>query len=64
MRTFCFVQDGVVVNRAVFDDEGLPEEWPDRDFWIESEDAQIGWLYEDGVFSPPPSADDPPPTEQ
>jgi hypothetical protein len=30
------------------------------DNWIASEEAQIGWSYEDGVFTPPPG---PPPEE-
>lgn len=60
MTTYCQIQDGAVINRAVFDG-ALPADWPDRDSWIESEVAQIGWTYADNEFAPPPPAPLPPP---
>lgn len=47
------VADGMVVNRALFDTP-MPDDWPDRASWIESDTAQIGWAYADGVFTEPP----------
>lgn len=60
MTTYCQVQNGSVVNRALFDG-AIPADWPDRDSWIESEVAQIGWTYADNEFAPPPAEPPAPP---
>lgn len=53
--TFVQVRDGIVVNRALFGAETLPDNWPDRNHWIRSDEAQIGWLVEgDSLVAPPP----------
>jgi hypothetical protein len=57
MLTYVKVEDGVVVNRAVFD-EPMPQDWPDYASWIENEDAQIGWTYDGTTFTGPPPAVD------
>lgn len=49
---YVIVEDNVVINR-VLSEEAL------EDNWYKSDEAQIGWSYEDGVFTPPP----PPPIE-
>jgi len=49
---YCRVEDGVVVDRAVFDAE-IPNDWPDRKYWVRNDDAQIGWAYLEGIFSEP-----------
>lgn len=46
------VVDGVVVNRVQFGDE-IPADWPDRDAYVASNEAQIGWSYDGLTFSPP-----------
>lgn len=51
---YCQIDNGVVVNCAVFD-ESMPDDWPDKDSWVQDDEAQIGWLYADGIFSAPPS---------
>ena len=50
---YCRIEDGVVVNRMVVGDEGLPDDWQDASAWVSNEEAQIGWLYDGGKFSPP-----------
>lgn len=50
---YCKVVNGVVVDRALFD-TSMPADWPDRDKWVRSATAQIGWGYADGAFIPPP----------
>ena len=56
---YCKIEGGLVVDRIVFESE-MPPEWPDRESWIESPVAQIGWAFADGNFSdpyvPPPPA--------
>lgn len=52
MRIFCLIENDLVVNRAIFDDEGIPSDWEDQDSWVESDTAQIGWGYIDGEFIP------------
>lgn len=55
----CKIENGTVSNRAKFDDQ-VPDGWiPDGETWIANDEAQIGWLYADGMFSEPP----PPPPE-
>ncbi|MBD9445748.1 MULTISPECIES: hypothetical protein [unclassified Rhizobium] len=58
---YCKVENGVVTNRAVFDEE-MPDDWPDRDTWHQDDEAQIGWAFENGAFvvptSEPPTLDD------
>ena len=44
------IADGVVVNRALFDGEP-PQDWPDRAQWVQSDEAQIGFLYRNGHFT-------------
>jgi hypothetical protein len=51
MSTYVLIADGVVVNRVVASE-------PLGDGWIQSDIAQIGWLYDGESFSPPA---DPPP---
>ena len=58
MSTYCEIEDGVVVNRAIFDGP-MPPGWPGYASWVASETAQIGWYYADGVFIEPP----PPPVD-
>lgn len=50
---YCKIQDAKVVDRAVFDDT-MADDWPDRSDWIESDEAQIGWLLVDGFLTAPP----------
>jgi hypothetical protein len=50
------VRDGVVVNRIVFDGE-MPQDWPEFETFVQNDEAQIGWGYADGVFTPPPRLD-------
>lgn len=52
------VESGVVVNIAVFD-EPMPDDWPDRDLWFGSDEAQIGWKYKSGAFTAPSEPPDP-----
>jgi hypothetical protein len=52
------IENGVVVNRVVFD-APMPDDWPERETWLQDDEAQIGWLYADGVFTPPPLSDTP-----
>ncbi|WP_439561164.1 DUF4376 domain-containing protein [Roseinatronobacter sp.] len=47
MGKYAIVEGGVVVNVARADAPLGPD-------WFETQDAGPGWLYEDGVFSPPP----------
>lgn len=49
---FCQIENGVVVNRAVFAG-ALPADWEDRDSWIADETAQIGWTYDGQNFHEP-----------
>lgn len=60
MRTFCQIIDGIIVNRAVFDDTGLPDGWHDAGSWVESETARMGDTYASGVFTSPPALPSPP----
>jgi hypothetical protein len=50
---YCKIADGVVVERALFE-KRMPSSWPDREAWVRSSTAQIGWGYSDGAFVPPP----------
>lgn len=53
---YCKVENGLVVNRAVFDG-AIPSGWAEPgDVWIPSDAAQIGWAYGGGKFSEPKSA--------
>ena len=47
MARYAIIDGGVVVNMAAADA-------PLEDNWVASDVAQIGWLYADGEFSPPP----------
>lgn len=58
---YCKVDNGIVVNRAVFNAE-MPEDWPDREAWFQDDAAQIGWAYEGGEFIAPPAPEEPLPT--
>lgn len=44
---FAIIEDGVVTNVAIADE-------PLDDNWIASDIAQIGYIYEDDNFAPPP----------
>lgn len=46
------IEDGVVADRIVFDG-AMPEDWPERERWIENSEAQIGWTFVDGEATPP-----------
>ena len=63
MTELCKIENGVVTNRAHFDG-AVPDGWVQDagGTWIQSDTAQIGWTYTDGVFSPPPAPSPPPPT--
>ncbi|MBZ9921783.1 hypothetical protein LB579_29255 [Mesorhizobium sp. BR1-1-7] len=57
---FCKVEAGVVTNRAVFED-GMPAQWAEPgETWVASDTAQIGWLFDGGSFTAPPSSLPPP----
>lgn len=54
------VVDGVAVDR-IYAHEPLPPEWfPEGEEWAADDEAQIGWEYENGEFSPPPAEELPP----
>lgn len=57
---YCKIQNGYVVDRAVFE-EPMPLDWPDSAMWVQNDEAQIGWSYSNGVFSPPPAPETPEP---
>jgi hypothetical protein len=58
---YCQVKDGLVVNRVVFD-AAMPTDWPEYETYVQDDVAQIGWIYVDGVFTPPePHIETPPP---
>jgi hypothetical protein len=58
LMTYVKVENGVVVNRAVFDGE-MPLGWPEYASWVQNEIAQIGWTYDGTDFvGPPPAVDD------
>lgn len=44
---YVIVEDNKVINRVVSDEALEPN-------WYQNDEAQIGWLYEEGVFTPPP----------
>lgn len=50
---YCKVVAGLVVDRALFEGE-MPLDWPERDKWAQSDEAQIGWSHDGQVFRPPP----------
>lgn len=61
---YCRIEDGVVVQRAVFEGS-MPEGWADpAHAWVAEETAQVGWSYANGEFAapPPPSLPKPPVT--
>lgn len=62
MTIYCKIELGAVVNRAEFEGD-LPNDWPDFDAWVASDEAQIGWSYANGVFTPPPPPELPPAPE-
>lgn len=49
---YVHVNDGLVIDMALFD-APMPETWPDYSNWYPHEEAQIGWTFSGGVFSPP-----------
>jgi hypothetical protein len=62
MATYCKIDGGVVVNRALFEDV-MPEGWAEAgDIWVASDEAQIGWAYANGVFTSPHAPPAPPPS--
>lgn len=63
MTIYCHVSNGHVDNRALFDGD-IPEDWPDRENWIEHSEVQVGWTYADGAFSAPPPPPAPQPTNE
>jgi hypothetical protein len=62
MTIFVQIDNGIVVNRAVFDG-GIPDGWPNPEMWVANNEAQIGWTYSGGVFAPPVEPEPPPPTQ-
>ena len=56
---YCKIENGLVVDRALFD-EPMPTDWPDYSAWVHNDEAQIGWSYANGVFTPPAPAPTPP----
>lgn len=55
IKHYVNIAQGRVVNRAAFEGN-MPEGWaPKGELWMPSDIAQIGWLYEGGQFSLPPS---------
>lgn len=56
MAIFCHIAGGLVEDRAIFQNSILPPNWPDAGNWVQSDVAQIGWAYANGVFTPPAPA--------
>jgi hypothetical protein len=52
MSRYAIIEDGVVANIAVGD-----AEWAASVRAVPSDEAEIGWTYADGVFTPPPPPD-------
>ncbi|MBB3944713.1 hypothetical protein GGQ73_000638 [Rhizobium skierniewicense] len=52
MTIYVKVADGIVTDRAIFDGP-VPDDFPDHKSWIAQQDAQIGWSFTDGQFTPP-----------
>lgn len=50
---YVHIADGVVDNRAEWDG-AIPDSWPRRNEWVQSDVAQIGWTYDGTTFSAPP----------
>lgn len=57
MNIYVIVENGIVINRTQAE-EALAYNW------IENAEAQIGWSYADGVFSPPSPEPAPNPVTQ
>lgn len=51
---YCKVLDGFVTDRAVFDGT-MPDDWPNKEMWIENEVAQVGWEHDGVEFIQPVS---------
>lgn len=47
METYCIIDNGIVTNRTMAESAIGAN-------WVADESAQIGYLYVDGVFVPPP----------
>jgi len=47
MKNYVYVENNIVINISVADDD-----WS-SDGWIQSDTAQIGWTYSDGLFTAP-----------
>jgi hypothetical protein len=60
MSIYCKIDGGLVVNRALFDGP-LPEDWPNPETWVASEEAQIGWGYAGSLFIAPLAPPEPEP---
>jgi hypothetical protein len=53
MTTYCLIKNGAVANRTTFDTT-MPTGWATPgDTWVADENAQIGWMYANGVFTAP-----------
>jgi len=48
---YAVIEDGVVTNMALAEEDFAAE----MGWVLPTEGVTIGWLYEDGVFSPPPA---------
>lgn len=53
------VENGAVVNATLFGSggagDGMPEGWDAPNVWVPSDEAQIGWTYQEGQFTAPPA---------
>lgn len=56
MARYAIVENGIVTNIATGD-----AEWAAKVDAVQSDEAQIGWRYENGVFTDPTPATAPPP---
>jgi hypothetical protein len=48
------VEDDLVVNRAIADALLPADFFPADEVWVQDDEAQIGWSYDGGAFTPPP----------
>lgn len=47
MKNFAYIENNIVINISVADDDWF------SDGWIQSDEAQIGWTYANGIFTSP-----------
>lgn len=52
---YALIRDGKIINLAVFDKAGPPEDWPDRKDWtLATPDMVLGAELIGGTWTPPP----------